>query len=175
MTSSCGLCVIYRQETNFYRRQQKFTMISPINLFCQKDTLEKVSRSIAFLRPENLRCRSKIAIKRFSIPDQVLKWVICACAEATGWCSFSLNYPKVGDHCHYAGKYICAAHSICNLKVYVPNEISVVFHNGLDCGYHFIVKELANEFEGEFECLGGKYRKVQNFFCSNRKWRYKNR
>ena len=41
------------------------------------------------------------------------------------------NYPEVRDHCHYAGKYRGAADSICNLKFNVPNEIPVVFHNGL--------------------------------------------
>ena len=36
----------------------------------------------------------------------------------------------------------------------MPNEIPVVFHNGSNCDYDFIIKELANEFEGQFECLG---------------------
>ena len=40
------------------------------------------------------------------------------------------NYPEVRDHCHYAGKYKGAADSIFNLKLNVPNEIPVVFHNG---------------------------------------------
>ena len=35
----------------------------------------------------------------------------------------------------------------------MPNKIPVVFHNGLKCNYHFIIKELANEFEGQFECI----------------------
>ena len=30
----------------------------------------------------------------------------------------------------------------------------MVFHNGSTYDYHFIIKELAKEFEGEFECLG---------------------
>ena len=29
--------------------------------------------------------------------------------------SKSINYRKVRDHWHYAGKYSCAAHSTCNL------------------------------------------------------------
>ena len=29
-----------------------------------------------------------------------------------------------------------------------------MFHNGSAYDYHFIIKELAEEFEGEFECLG---------------------
>ena len=36
----------------------------------------------------------------------------------------------------------------------MPNEIPVVFHNGSDYDYHFTVKELANEFEGQSDCLG---------------------
>ena len=53
------------------------------------------------------------------------------------------NYRKVRDHCHYTGKYRGAAHSICNLKFNVPNEIPVVFYNGSNYDYHFIIKELA--------------------------------
>ena len=41
----------------------------------------------------------------------------------------SKNYRKVRSHCHYTGKYRGAAHSICNSKFHVPNEIPVVFHN----------------------------------------------
>ena len=41
--------------------------------------------------------------------------------------SKSVNYQKVRDHCHYTGTYRGAAHSICNLKYDVPNEIPVVF------------------------------------------------
>ena len=36
----------------------------------------------------------------------------------------------------------------------MPNEIPVVFHNSASYYYHFIIKELANKFEGEFECIG---------------------
>ena len=67
--------------------------------------------------------------------------------------SKSINYRKVRDHCHYTGQYRGAAHSICNLKFNVPNDIPVVFHNGSNYDYHFIIKELAKEFEGPLECL----------------------
>ena len=63
------------------------------------------------------------------------------------------NY-KVRDHCHYTGKYRGAAHNICNLRYKVSKEIPIVFHNGSTYDYHFIVKELAKEFDGNFECLG---------------------
>ena len=74
-----------------------------------------------------------------------------------------MNYEKVRDNCHYAGKYRDAAHSICNLKFNVPHEIPVVFHNGSNCDYRFIIKELANDFEGKFECLGENTEKYKIF------------
>ena len=61
---------------------------------------------------------------------------------------------KVKDHCHCTGKHRDAAHNICNLRYKIPKEIPVVFHNGSTYDYHFIIKELAKEFEGNFECLG---------------------
>ena len=39
------------------------------------------------------------------------------------------------------------------MKLDVRNEIPVVFYNGSNYCYHFIIKELANEFEEKFECL----------------------
>ena len=63
------------------------------------------------------------------------------------------KYHKVKEHCHYNGKCRGAAHDICNLRYKIPKEIPVVFHNGSTYDYHFIIKELAKEFEGEFECL----------------------
>ena len=64
------------------------------------------------------------------------------------------NYDKVRDHCHYTGKYRGAAHKICNLMYNTQSEIPVAFHNGSNYDYHFIIKGLAKEFEGNFDCLG---------------------
>ena len=62
-------------------------------------------------------------------------------------------YHKLRCHCHYTGKYRGAAHSICNLRQKTPQEIPVVFHNGSTYDYHFIIKQLGKEFDGQFECL----------------------
>ena len=35
-----------------------------------------------------------------------------------------------------------------------PREIPVVFHNGNSYDYHFLIKGLAEELEGNFECFG---------------------
>ena len=73
------------------------------------------------------------------------------------------KFHKVRDHCHYTGKYSGAAHDICNLRYKIPKEIPVVFHNGSTYDYHFIIKGLAEEFEGEFESLGENTEKYITF------------
>ena len=73
------------------------------------------------------------------------------------------KYHKVRDHYHYTGKNRSAAHNTCNLKCKTPKEIPVVFHNGFTYDYHFIIKELAKEFEGKFECLGENTEKYITF------------
>ena len=73
------------------------------------------------------------------------------------------KHHKVRDHCHYTGKCRGAAHNICNLRYKVPKEIPVVFHNGSTCNYHFIIKELVKEFEGNFDCLGENTEKYITF------------
>ena len=78
------------------------------------------------------------------------------------------NY-KVRDHCHYTGKYRDAAHNICNLRYKVPKEIPIVFHNSSTYDYHFIIKELVREFEGNFECLGENTEKFITFLVPIKK------
>ena len=46
-------------------------------------------------------------------------------------------------HCHYTGEYRSAVHSICNLRYSVPKKIPIVFHNGSNYDYYFIIKVLA--------------------------------
>ena len=49
------------------------------------------------------------------------------------------DYWKVRDH--FTGKYRGAADSICNLRFNVSNKIPVVFHNGSNYDYYFIIKD----------------------------------
>ena len=85
------------------------------------------------------------------------------------------KYHKVKDHCQYTGKYRGAAHDICNLRYKISKEIPVVFHNGCTYDYHFIIKNLAEEFGGEFECLGENTEKYITFFSTNQERNYKKR
>ena len=48
----------------------------------------------------------------------------------------------------------------------IPKKILVVFHNGSAYDYHFIIKQLAEDFKGQFECLGENTEKYY-FFSTN--------
>ena len=57
------------------------------------------------------------------------------------------KYRKLREHCHYTGEHKDAAHSLCNLEYRVPKQIPIVFHNGPNYRYHFIIKESGEELE----------------------------
>ena len=69
------------------------------------------------------------------------------------------NICKVKDHWHYTGKHRGAAQSISNLRYSIPKQIPILFHNGSKHYYHFIGKELADELEAQFTCLGKNTKK----------------
>ena len=78
------------------------------------------------------------------------------------------KYYKIGDQCHYTGKYRGATH-VCNLRYKLSKEIPVVFHNGSKYDYHFKIKELPEESKGQFECLGVNTEKYTAFSVSTKK------
>ena len=76
------------------------------------------------------------------------------------------KYHKVRDHCHYTGKYRGATNNICNLRHKTPEKIPVIFYCGSKYAYHFIIKDIAKEFDSQFEYLGENKKKIYNFFSS---------
>ena len=60
------------------------------------------------------------------------------------------KYRQVRNHCHYTGEYRGAAHGISNSKHSMPKKIPIVFYNRSNYYYHFIIKELAEEFKKQF-------------------------
>ena len=83
------------------------------------------------------------------------------------------NYRKVGDHCHYTGKYRGAAHSICNLRFNIPSKTPAVFHNETIYDYHFLIKNYQMSLEKNL-IPEQKIMQIQNLFSSNRKVSYRN-
>ena len=63
------------------------------------------------------------------------------------------KYFNITDYCPHAGKYRGAAHSTCNLKYSLPQQISIDFHDRSNHDYHFIIKDLAEELKKQFSCL----------------------
>ena len=63
------------------------------------------------------------------------------------------NAKKIKDHCHYTGKFRGAAHSKCNLNYKVPKNILIIIHNA-SYDTHFVIKQLAEEFKCELDCIG---------------------
>ena len=61
---------------------------------------------------------------------------------------------RVQNHCHYTGKLRGATSSIYYLKHEIPKVIPVVLHNVSNYYYNLIIKELAEEFKGQFKCSG---------------------
>ena len=61
---------------------------------------------------------------------------------------------KVRDHFHGTGEYGGAAHSI---------KFPIVFHNGSNYDYHFIIKKIAEGIEKQFTCLEENTKKYITF------------
>ena len=78
-------------------------------------------------------------------------------------CMKDLDSDKVKDYCYFTGQYRGAAHNTFSLKYKIPKNIPVIFHNGSTYDYHFIIRELASEFDGNFECLGENTEKYITF------------
>ena len=79
-----------------------------------------------------------------------------------GYWAFKL-YQNIRDHCHHTGKFRGAAHSICNLRYKVIKEIPVVAHNRSTYDDHFIIKQLAEEFHGQFDAQEKMWKNILSF------------
>ena len=96
--------------------------------------------------------------KSFYICGEMLKY---KCANDKKCC-------KVRFHCHHKWKFRGAAYSIYYLKYSILWDISVVFYNWSNYDYHLFIKELAEEFDGQFTKFT-KYLNLRKLFSSNRK------
>ncbi|XP_071577592.1 uncharacterized protein [Temnothorax nylanderi] len=66
---------------------------------------------------------------------------------------FESEDQRVRDHCHLTGRYRGPAHPRCNLNYRDSYVIPVFFHNLSGYDAHFIIKDMANNFEGGINLL----------------------
>ena len=70
---------------------------------------------------------------------------------------------KDWDPCNFTAKNRDIARNILNSRYKILKEIPAVFHNDSSYDYHFIIKELVEEFARQFKCL----KEIHHFFNSN--------
>ena len=140
-----------------------------LNYYRGKDCMKKFSKDLREHATKIIDCEKKKMIP-LRAEEKIYhnKQKICYICKKEFSNNGKKNY-KVRDHCHYTGNYRGAAHNICNLRYKVPKEIPIVFHNGSIYDYHFIIKELVKEFEGNFECLGKNTEKYITFLVPIKK------
>ena len=79
------------------------------------------------------------------------------------------KHHKIRDHCLFTAKCRGDAQSIVLYQIYkIPKEIPIIFYSGSINDYHFIIKDLAEDFEG-FGCLGENTEKYITFLVPTRK------
>ena len=69
---------------------------------------------------------------------------------------------KVGDHCHFTGRFRGAAHNSCNLKYKKPDFTPIVFHNLSGYDSHLFIRNLGNS-EGDLDCIPNNDEKYISF------------
>ena len=139
------------------------------NAYGGKDSIKRFCSDLKELATKKINCEEKEMIpltdkeyKFYEEQEKCHKYQKEFCYDKNEK-KRSKIYQKVRDHCHYTGKFRGAAHSICNLNYKVPKEIPVKNLNGSTYDYHFIIKELAEKFKRQFECLGQNTEKYITF------------
>ena len=134
-----------------------------------QDYMKKVCETLKEHLERTINCKKKKKKEMIPLTDEenesCLKQEVCHICKKRFITDdgYKMVVDRVRDHCHYTGKYRGATHKNCSLANKVLKEIPIVFHNGSAYDYHFIIKELAKEFKGQFECSGKNAEKYITF------------
>ena len=136
-----------------------------LNYYRDEDCMKRFCKDLKEHATKIINCEKKdmIPLTKEEKEDYNNQKVCYICKKEFITSDNNNKHYKVRDHCHYTGKYRGAAHNICNLRYKIPKDIPIIFHNGSTYDYHFIIRELVKEFEGNFECLGENTEKYITF------------
>ena len=133
-----------------------------LNYYRGKDCMKRFCKDLKEHATKIINCEKKdmIPLTKEEKEDYNNQKVCYICKKEFTTSDDNNKHYKVRDHCHYTGKYRGATHNICNL---IPIDIPIIFDNSSTYDYHFIIRELVKEFEGNFECFGENTEKYITF------------
>ena len=123
-----------------------------------KDCIEKFCKDLKELGTEmiNFKKKEMIPLTNKEIKSYEKQKVCYICEK-----KFCDDKNKKSEYDLYHKEIIVSI--LENLRYNVSKKIPIVFHNGSTYDYHFVIKKLAEEFKGEFECLGENTEKYITF------------
>ena len=77
------------------------------------------------------------------------------------------NKDKVRDHCHIKGKYSGPAHKKCNLKLKIPRQLPIIFHNFEGYDDHLFFRELKKFKDINIQVIPKSSEKHMSIISSN--------
>ena len=116
--------------------------------FCE--CLEKHESTVIKIKKKEMKL---LTSEQHESYDEVKICYICG-RKFEGKYANDKKYCKVRDHCYYRSEYRGAAHKIYNLRYSLSKKITKGFRNASNYDYHFIIKEVGEDFEGQVTCLG---------------------
>ena len=81
-------------------------------------------------------------------------------------CHEKLDETKLRDHCRITGKYRGAAQGKCNLKLKIPRQIPIIFHNLEGYDGHIIFKELNNSNDIDIQVISKTSKKYMSIIVN---------
>ena len=147
------------------KKIEKNNVTIALNILCAKKEKKYLAFVLnhAYISKHNLNREKQVILLMISNrkswlilqrPNITVTFIVGIAFIPKSKCVKDKKYCKVKSHCFYTRKYGGAAHRICNLKYSVHK-------NSYD--YHFILKEIAEEFKRQFTCLGENIEKYMTF------------
>ncbi|CAE7685209.1 unnamed protein product, partial [Symbiodinium necroappetens] len=108
--------------------------------------VELFLRSLLALAKEYRQWEARTNLPCRPTADELLRFQSATCCEMCGGpFGEERSRQKVLHHAHGSGRFLAAACCFCNLKIKLPQTISVYFHNGASFDFHYILRFLAYE------------------------------